>query len=642
MTASWLAHIAVGAPVLAAAIGISVARHRLWAWGVALLGAVVAGGAAISECVKTAGGSAFVAQPLLGVSSFSRIDLGDTALTMSLRVDPISGIVAVAVALVALCVQLFSPDYLGDDGTDPAPRYVPYAASVSLFTAAMMLVVHANDFLTMLIGWEVMGLCSYVLIGHHSERLAARKASATAFLMTRAADVGFVLAVAVIAATAGTVTLTDINELAQSGGLDHGIIVLVTSLLVFAVIGKSAQFPFHPWLPDAMQGPTPVSALIHAATMVAAGVVALCKVHPLVSQAPIPLAVLSVIASFSMLAAAGLALAQHDAKRLLAWSTVSQIGMMLAAFGMTAALSVPDGAVAQSAALGHMVSHASFKALLFLGVGAATVAVGSTSLAAMRGLRVNSPTIAGLLIVGLLALAGIPGTIGFVSKEDIIGVALHAVQHGDGERLPWTATMVLVSTVLTAFITALYSTKFAIIVLSSPTGESESPDDGEPARQNRPVGATLIAPVGILGFTSILGFGLLWFRPHVLTHHDPTLIGLLAGLTPAVLGVAVGIMLFGTDLGRDFVAGSPQLRAAARDGFANPTDLARWVPKLVTRTASSFANRDRTTIDNASVQTARFIDRRGLQFGRLASGSASSYIAWALGATAILMAVVWR
>ncbi len=296
-------------------------------------------------------------------------DFGGLAVTAGVRLDPAACYVAVAVGLVALAVQVYSTAYLADDD-----RYAPYAAQVSLFTAAMLLVVVSGDLVVMLVGWEVMGICSYLLIGHDRRLPEAPAAAVKAFLVTRVGDIGFLLGIAVLGVRAGSFRISDV--------LAHGVLTPATTtvaclLLLAGVLGKSAQFPLHTWLPDAMAGPTPISALIHAATMVAAGVYVVTRLYPLFLASPTALNVLAGIAVVTMLLGALAATTQDDIKRVLAWSTVSQIAYMVGALAVGS----------PAAALFHLLTHAAFKALLFLAAGSVIHAVGSNLMSRMGGLR---------------------------------------------------------------------------------------------------------------------------------------------------------------------------------------------------------------------------------------------------------------
>ncbi|MCI0686345.1 MAG: NADH-quinone oxidoreductase subunit L, partial [Sporichthyaceae bacterium] len=322
-------------------------------------------------------------------------DFGGLVVTYGVYLTPAAAYVAVAVGAVALAVQVYSTTYLRGD-----ERFGPYAAQVSLFTAAMLLVVVSGDLVALLVGWEVMGICSYLLIAHDRSLPEAPAAAVKAFLVTRIGDVGFLLGVAILGVRAGSFRLSDVLA---PGVLDGTTVTLVCLLLLAGVAGKSAQFPLHTWLPDAMAGPTPISALIHAATMVAAGIYVTARLFPLFLSSPVALNVLAVMAAITMLLAALAATVQDDIKRVLAWSTVSQIAYM------TGALAVG----APAAALFHLLTHAAFKALLFLAAGSVIHAVGTNLMSRMGGLRRSMPTTFWCTTIGVGALVGVPPLAGF-------------------------------------------------------------------------------------------------------------------------------------------------------------------------------------------------------------------------------------
>ncbi|WP_311765418.1 NADH-quinone oxidoreductase subunit 5 family protein [Streptomyces zingiberis] len=395
---------------------------------------------------------------------------GSVPIDLAFYLDGFAVLVAVAVAVVATGVQLYSTGYLRDD-----PRYPSYAALVSLFTAAMLLVVYSGDLMVLLVGWEVMGVCSYFLVGHYWETAAARSASLKAFLVTKAGDVPFLIGLFVLAGEAGTFRINGILTAASSGdGLAHPT---VTALLLLAgVAGKSAQFPLHTWLPSAMAGPTPVSALIHAATMVAAGVYFVARLLPVFTASAAALAVLAVMAAVTMAGSALAALAQDDIKRVLAYSTLGQLGYM------TGALALGE----RGAAVFHLLTHGAFKALLFLGAGVLIHVAGTNSLAAMSRmpeLRRRAPDAYWTMTVALLALAAMPPFSGFFSKEAVLGAAEHAAL-GRAEGVPaavgWT---VLAAGLLTALLTAAYATRLWLLmgVPGAPPATGSPAVDGTPA-----------------------------------------------------------------------------------------------------------------------------------------------------------------
>ncbi|MFJ5676047.1 NADH-quinone oxidoreductase subunit L [Streptomyces sp. NPDC093097] len=439
---------------------------------------------------------------------------GSLPIDLALHIDGFAALIGVLVGVVATCVQIYSTAYLRDD-----PRYPSYAALVSLFTSAMLLVVYTGDLMVLLVGWEVMGICSYFLVGHYWETEAARAASLKAFLVTKLGDVPFLFGIFALAADTGTFRITGILGHVAREGLHHP--TLIALLLLAGVAGKSAQFPLHTWLPDAMAGPTPVSALIHAATMVAAGVYVVARLLPVFAASAAALVVLAVLAAVTMVGSALAALAQDDIKRVLAYSTVGQLGYM------TGALAVGD----RGAAVFHLLSHGAFKALLFLGAGVVIHAAGTNSLSEMSrmgGLARRIPDTAWTLGVALLALAAIPPFAGFFSKEAVLGAAEHAAT-GHAAGIPgaagWT---VLLSGLLTALLTAAYATRLWLLTFHG-TGP-EVPDHG---RQPRAMTAVL----WVL-FVPTVGFGLAapllpaWFDGHSLA---PT-------ATTAVLGTGVALV----------------------------------------------------------------------------------------------------
>ncbi|WP_017239499.1 NADH-quinone oxidoreductase subunit 5 family protein [Streptomyces sp. SS] len=443
---------------------------------------------------------------------------GSVPIYLSLYIDGFAALVAVLVGVVATCVQVYSTGYLRDD-----PRYPSYAALVSLFTSAMLLVVYSGDLMVLLVGWEIMGICSYFLVGHYWETPEARAASLKAFLVTKLGDVPFLIGLFALATDAGTFQITGVLGTVASGGLDHP--TLIALLLLAGVAGKSAQFPLHTWLPDAMAGPTPVSALIHAATMVAAGIYFTARLLPVFAASAAAMTVLAVMAAITMVGSALAALAQDDIKRVLAYSTIGQLGYM------AGALAVGD----RGAAVFHLLSHAAFKALLFLAAGAVIHAAGTNSLTAMSrmsGLAKRVPDAYWTMTVALLALAAIPPFAGFFSKEAVLVAAEHTAL-GERDVAPagagWT---VLVAGLLTALLTAAYALRLWLRTFRG--RGAEAPDHGR-----QPIAMTSV--LWVLAIPS-LGFGLTaayvddWFDGHALT---PTLTTAVLGTGLAAAGAAV-------------------------------------------------------------------------------------------------------
>ncbi|MFF7723242.1 NADH-quinone oxidoreductase subunit L [Streptomyces luteogriseus] len=440
---------------------------------------------------------------------------GSVPIELALHIDGFAALVAVLVGLVASCVQIYSTGYLRDD-----PRYPSYAALVSLFTSAMFLVVYSGDLMVLLVGWEVMGICSYFLVGHYWETQEARAASLKAFLVTKLGDVPFLIGLFALATDAGSFRITRILGTVASGGLDHP--TLIALLLLAGVAGKSAQFPLHTWLPDAMAGPTPVSALIHAATMVAAGVYFIARLLPVFEASQAAMVVLAVMAAVTMTGSALAALAQDDIKRVLAYSTIGQLGYM------TGALAVGD----RGAAVFHLLSHGAFKALLFLAAGVIIHAAGTNSLATMsrmRNLRDRIPDAYWTMTVALLALAAIPPFSGFFSKEAVLGVAEHVVT-GHTEHAPAAAGwIVLVAGLVAAVLTAAYAMRLWLLAFRG--RGIEAPDHGR-----QPLTMTVVLWVLAIPSLALGGFAFRllpdWFDGRDLS---PT-------LTTSVLGTGVALV----------------------------------------------------------------------------------------------------
>ncbi len=507
MTTTTLAVLVPVLPFLGAAAGLAAGRAAPgFVRPLAVLPTLAAAVLAVLVAVRQGGNTVIEAATELTPT-------GSVPITLGVHIDGFAALVAVLVGVVATCVQIYSTGYLRDD-----PRYPSYAALVSLFTAAMLLVVYSGDLMVLLVGWEIMGICSYFLVGHYWETPEARSASLKAFLVTKLGDVPFLFGLFALAADAGTFRIDGILSTVASGGLDHPTVVAL--LLLAGVAGKSAQFPLHTWLPDAMAGPTPVSALIHAATMVAAGVYFVARLLPVFAASAAALTVLAVMAAVTMVGSALAALAQDDIKRVLAYSTIGQLGYM------AGALAVGD----RGAAVFHLLSHAAFKALLFLAAGAVIHAAGTNSLTAMSrmgGLAKRIPDAYWTMTVALLALAAIPPFAGFFSKEAVLVAAEHTAL-GDRPGIPagagWT---VLVAGLLTALLTAAYALRLWLRAFRG--RGAEAPDHGR-----QPIAMTSV--LWILAIPS-LGFGLSalvlddWFDGE----------SLLPTLTTAVLGTGLAV-----------------------------------------------------------------------------------------------------
>jgi NADH-quinone oxidoreductase subunit L len=431
--------------------------------------------------------------------------------TLGVHLDGASVSMLLVVTSVALCVQVFSLGYLHDEAPASFGRYYTFH---SLFLVAMTLLVLARDLLQLFVGWELVGLASYLLIGYYWQKPSAARAAVKAFWTTKLADIGLGAALVVLYAQTHRLDWSpaSVTALGPAG------CALVAGLLFVAVMGKSAQFPLHIWLPDAMEGPTPVSALLHAATMVAAGVFLVVRAWPIFAAAPDVLTAMTWIGSFTAIFASVIACGQSDIKKVLAYSTCAQLGYMVAGLG----------AGSLFAGYFHLFTHAFFKALLFLGAGCLIHAVHSNDLQDMGGLWRKLKLSGTAFVIGALALAGIPGLAGFFSKDAI----LEALQHG-GHLGP------LVLCLASAGLTAFYMTRVVGLALLGPASKQ-----AEHAHES-PV--TMLAPVLLLAVGAV-GAGYYGPQLGTLLGHTHEFRWSGAGLTATGLGlagVAVGMYAYG-------------------------------------------------------------------------------------------------
>lgn len=338
---------------------------------------------------------------------------------LGILLDPISVMMLVVISTVSLMVHLYSFGYMkGEKG------FQRYYAFLSLFTMSMLGLVVATNIFQMYLFWELVGVSSYLLIGFYYTKPSAVAASKKAFIVTRFADLGFLIGILLYGYYGGTFAFTPDSMTLLTGGA--AMLPLALGLMFVGGAGKSAMFPLHIWLPDAMEGPTPVSALIHAATMVVAGVYLVARMFPLfIAYAPQVLEVIGWVGAFTAFFAASIACVQTDIKRVLAFSTISQIGFMIVALGVCTDMNPHEGGLGYMASMYHLFTHAMFKALLFLGAGSIIHAVHSNEMSAMGGLRKYMPVTHITFLIACLAIAGIPPFSGFFSKDEILAACFH-------------------------------------------------------------------------------------------------------------------------------------------------------------------------------------------------------------------------
>lgn len=532
MNGTWVLLIMLLAPFLAALGGLSgkCREHRLYPKvtcgliGVSFLCALIL----LSLVLRTS-----PEQPLM--AQFAWMSFGLSSIPMGFLIDPLAVLMLLIVSFVSLMVFIFSTGYMADD-----PRQGRYFCFLSLFTGAMLGTVVANSLLTLLLFWEIMGLASYLLIGFWYQKPEAAAAAQKAFLTTRIGDVGLLAAVFWLYNQTGTVLfydggagLLEPQQIAQLGvagvWAGAGYLFWITLLVFWGAMGKSGQIPLHVWLPDAMEGPTPVSALIHAATMVAAGVFLMCRIYPLYESSATMLSLIGWIGGITALFAALVAVAQSDIKRILAYSTISQLGLMFLG------LSVGGPVVAMF----HLFTHAFFKSLLFLGSGSVIHAcAGEQNIFRMGGLKKIMPVTFLTYVTGYLALAAFPLFSGFWSKDEIL------------YRLYQAQTPLLIFAILVSFLTAFYMTRqVALIFLGDFRGEHtlkkhlhESP---RVLTVPLMILAVLAATAGYVGTPWANFFGAFMGAPEHEIHLSSHLGMMLVGSLLALGGIFYGYHLYG-------------------------------------------------------------------------------------------------
>ncbi len=409
------------------------------------------------------------------VEIFEWVVSGSFRTVIGYQLDPLSILMALVVSGVSFFIHIYSIGYMhGDPGY---PRYFTY---LNLFVFMMLNLVLANNFLLMFVGWEGVGLCSYLLIGFWFEKDSASNAGKKAFVVNRVGDFGFLLGIFLIFTSLGTLDFTEVFQKAPS--LDTSLVTIIAILLFIGATGKSAQLPLYVWLPDAMEGPTPVSSLIHAATMVTAGVYMIARCNVLYSMAPVALTIVAAIGVATAIYAASIGLTQNDIKRVLAYSTISQLGYMFLGVGVGA----------YSAGMFHLMTHAFFKGLLFLGAGSVMHAMsGELDMRKMGGLRNKIPVTFWTFVPATLAIAGIPGFSGFFSKDEILWKA-YSSPHG--HPLLWAVGVVA------AGMTAFYMFRLLFMTFF---GQCRAPEEVKKHIHESPRVMTI--PLGVLSVLSILG-----------------------------------------------------------------------------------------------------------------------------------------
>lgn len=576
---------------------------------------------------------------------YTWMQVGNFTVDFRFMFDPLSITMVGFVTFVATLIHLYSIGYMKGD-----PRYSRFFAYLNLFAAAMLCLVLGENLLVTFLGWEGVGLCSYLLISFWFEKPSAAVAGKKAFVTNRVGDVGFMLAMFLIVATPTLGSLSYDNIQHQVHNVPAGTATAIVLLLFIGAMGKSAQFPLHIWLPDAMEGPTPVSALIHAATMVTAGVFVMVRMAPMIGEAsPVAANIIALIGVITAMYAAICALTQNDIKRVLAYSTISQLGYTFLAIGVGA----------YSGAMFHVVTHAFFKALLFLGSGSVIHSmhkvgheknIDEQDMRYMGGLKKLLPITSATFIVGWLAIAGVFPFAGFWSKDEILGAA-HAKGGVFGNTL-WALGLI------TALLTAFYMTRQVRMVFYG------KPRYGETENTPHESSWTMTLPLVIL---SIFAFGsglmnLPWAAREDFAHFlEPAIAGakeiavpgfdtlmgeVLAGISflLAILGITAGYLIYRRR--PKAVEDEPLLAlgpvySLSNNAFFVNAGLANLVSGVGTRFSNWLAFVvDAKVIDGGSRSLARLVTNSGSSLRRIQSGFVRRYILIFAGSLFVLVSIV--
>ena len=539
---------------------------------------------------------------------------------MGIMLDPISVMMLVVISTVSLMVHIYSFGYMkGERG------FQRYYAFLSLFTFSMLGLVVATNIFQMYVFWELVGLSSYLLIGFYYTKPEAIAASKKAFIVTRFADLGFLIGILLYGYYMGTFTFTPIETNLMGAGM---ILPWALGLMFVGGAGKSAMFPLHIWLPDAMEGPTPVSALIHAATMVVAGVYLVARMFPLfIAYAPDTLHIVAYVGAFTAFYAASVACVQSDIKRVLAFSTISQIGFMMVALGVCTSADPHDGGLGYMASMFHLFTHAMFKALLFLGAGCIIHAVHSNEMSAMGGLRKYMPITHITFLIACLAIAGIPPFSGFFSKDEILTACFQF-----SPAMGWIMTVI-------AGMTAFYMFRLYYGIF---WGTENKQLHAEHTPHESPLSMTF--PLMVLAAITIFG-GFIPFGEFVSSNGHAYTIHLKASVAVtsvvvAVVAIALATWMYARDrqpvadmLARRF----PRLHRAAYKRFYMDEIWMFVTKRIIFRCISApVAWFDRHVVDQFLNFMAWSTNAAGEELQPIQSGKIQSYVVWFFGGAIVL------
>jgi NADH-quinone oxidoreductase subunit L len=561
---------------------------------------------------------------------FAWIHSGSFKIDLSLQFDQLTAVMCLVVSGVSFLIHVYSAGYMSEDKS-----FARFFAYMNLFTFSMLVLVMASNLVVMFVGWEGVGLCSYLLIGFWFEKPSAAKAGNKAFIVNRIGDAGFMLGIFFILLHIGSAEFAAVNHAVEAGEFTQGLATLIALLLFVGAIGKSAQIPLYVWLPDAMEGPTPVSALIHAATMVTAGVYMVARMNLLYSFSPAALQVVAIVGALTAIYAASMALTQNDIKRVLAYSTISQLGYMFIGLGVGA----------YSAAVFHLYTHAFFKSLLFLGAGSVMHALsGELDIRKMGGLRKYLPLTYPTFLIAAIAIAGVPFFSGFFSKDAILTSAF-----ANGQYLIWA--LGLMGAVMTSFY------MFRLVFLTFFGKERLEPEAKAHLHESPKL---MTIPLAILAFFSIVAgyVGLpvvlgkdvnlfdRFLEPVIHAHHEAHLslssewMLILASVVVALFGIFIAYVFYlkKPDIPHNLVARFPWLyKLLYNKYYMDEIYNAAFVNSMIKGSELVYKNFDLKVIDGALNGSAKSMNFFGKLLSYLQTGLIKDYaLVFLLGALILL------
>ncbi|SFA48927.1 NADH dehydrogenase subunit L [Parageobacillus thermantarcticus] len=544
--------------------------------------------------------------------------IGSAKLTVGFEVTALNAWMLVIVSLVSFLVHMYAKGYMQGD-----ERFSVFYAYLGLFTFAMLGLVISPNLLQTYMFWELVGLGSFLLIGFYFYKEEAKAAAKKAFIMTRVGDVGFFIGMILLFLQVGSFEYSDIFKAVQDGTLSQPMVTLTAILIFVGAVGKSGQFPLHTWLPDAMEGPTPVSALIHAATMVAAGVYLVAALFPLYEASETALLTVAVVGGFTAIFAASIALVQTDIKRVLAYSTVSQLGYMMLALGSGSDV----------AAIFHLTTHAFFKALLFLAAGSVIHAVGTQDIEKMGGLWRKMPLTAALFLVGALAISGVPLLSGFFSKDEIFAAAW---MHGHGV-LFWIA-------VVASFFTAFYMFRLFFLVFGGEERHGAKDVHESPAVMTLPMLVLAVLSVAA-GYIHTPWFGTFlgdWLTDGGYAHEKTPSWMMIVAAIVSLLGIFLAWLMYGKrSLARDWLSSRAPLTYNVLLNKYYIDEFYAWTVGYVANAISRlFYYVDRFVIEGIASLITATVNAAASLGSRMQNGQVQTYGAVTFIGLALLVAIL--